>query len=193
MKMIQNILILFLIASCASAPKQEALTSFSDSHPSCQIEASDLQLSVLKTSETGLTRGLKTSGSLVFTTIGYVTDVVVIGAGVVSLAWLCGESSGGNCLDVAFTPLSEFDYTGIGNWTFDKTASWRCPYVDHISQAIRKSAKCNYEHEHFIEAYEQLQFLEQNRVMKNCLSNLEEERVSDLRNSFPSASGSNLR
>lgn len=168
------ILSLLLIASCASAPKKEAITNFSQSHPSCQIKAEDLDLTVFKTSSNGITRGMKTSGSLIFTTVGYLTDVVVISASVIGLAYLCGDHFAVDCVDA--TDMFEGGYTGIGNWTFDKTERWRCPYVDHISEAVRESAECNYKKNHYIEAFEQMNFLARNDVMKTCSSDLERQK-----------------
>lgn len=175
--MLKNILILLLITACSSAPKKE-LKNFSDSHPACQIDAKDLDLSLLDASGQNLSRGIKTSGSLMFTTVGYVTDVAIIGAGIITLAWLCGDVFAADCVDAA--DLVEGDYNGIGNWTFDQTAKWRCPYVDHISKAVRESADCNYKHEHFIEAFEQMNFLERNKVMRDCTTTQEQNKVSDL-------------
>lgn len=174
--MIKKIMILILISACASAPKKE-LSNFSDSHPSCKIDSKDLNLSILESSGNNLARGIKTSGSLMFTTVGYVTDVAIIGAGIITLAWLCGDVFAVDCVDAA--DLVEGDYKGVGNWTYDQTEKWRCPYVDHISQAVRESAECNYKHEHFIEAFEQMNFLERNKVMRDCTTSLERDEVNN--------------
>nr|MBA2405305.1 hypothetical protein [Bdellovibrionales bacterium] len=166
--MLQKILLLILLTACASAPKNETVRFYlSESHPSCKIHADDLDLSIFKTSEATLTRGLKSTGSLMFTTVGYATDVLLVGGGMVGLAVLCGEHFAVHCVDSS--GLFEL-YSSIGKRTYKDTATWRCPYVDHISEVVRKSAACNYQHGHYIESYEQLNFLENNQVMKECAS-----------------------
>lgn len=174
--MSKSILFLLLIAACASAPEKE-LKNFSDSHSACRIDAKDINLSIMENSQNTLSRGIKTSGSLMFTTVGFVTDVAIIGAGIITLAWLCGDVFAVDCIDAV--DLVEGDYKGVGNWTFDKTEKWRCPYVDHISKAVRESAECNYKHELFIEAFEQMNFLERDKVMRGCTTTLEREEVTN--------------
>lgn len=183
--MMQKVLMLLLLVSCASAPKHETLTSFSDSHPDCKIMSDELNLPFLKSTGESFSRGIKSTTSVMFTTVGYATDVVIVGGTIVGLAYLCQYGCSGD-----FPPLFD-SYTGVGKWTYKETASWRCPYVEHISEAVRKSAKCNYEHGNYVEAYAQLNFLNQHKVMKDCLSHLEVEKIENLRNSFTSTSGSN--
>lgn len=179
-----KLLLLLLMVGCASAPKHEALNSFSDSHPDCQIKSDDLKLPLIKSTGQTFSRSIKTTTSIMATTVGYATDVVIVGGTIVGLAYLC--QYGCSSLDI---PIFD-SYTGVGNWTYKETSSWRCPYVDHISEAVRKSAKCNYEHGNYVEAYEELNFLDHNKVMKDCLSHLEVEKVDNLRNSFTSTGGS---
>ena len=181
-----RILLLLILASCATAPKHETLTSFADSHPECKIKPDDLNLSIFRSTGESFARGITSTTSMMVTTVGYATDVVIVGGVVIGVAYLCQYG----CSDIV-APQIFNSYSSVGKWTYKETSSWRCPYVDHISQAVRKSAKCNYQHGNLVEAYAQLNFLNNNEIMSDCVSHLEVEKINNLKNTFTSASGSN--
>lgn len=177
-------LILFFLMSCASAPKKESFQkALSESHPSCQLEIDNPQRSFFTSTKENLSQGLKTTGSYVLTTLGYTSDTIFIGGGTVGIVWLCRDQAS-DCFDLLrgyFGILGETDVIGLGQHTYQKTSSWRCPYVDHLGQAIRKVAACNMRHSHFVAAYLQLDEFDLNPVLNECLTPSEKLKSKFLR------------
>lgn len=180
-----KILLLFLLVSCASTPKKHELeSSFSESHPACKLNVEKHQPSFFVAAAENLFRGIKSTGSYTLTTLGYTTDTVLVGSGVVALGWLCIEGHSSDCGDILegyVQILKSADIVSLGNKAYTGTSSWRCPYVDHITKAIREVAACNSKHSHYIAAFAQLDQVELKPILKECISSVEKLKVEELR------------
>lgn len=182
---IRLLVILILVTSCAHKLERQELQNLDYlSHEECIIKKEDLELPLFIRTSRNLESGIKSSGSYALTTVGYATDVVIFGGVVVGMVWLCGESSGGSCVDAVGNMLKlsahaadATELKGFGSSGYEATSSWRCPYVDHISQAIRDSAKCNMKKGHFSAAFAHLDLLETNLTLKKCISDREREHL----------------
>jgi hypothetical protein len=180
-----KILIFIFLVSCSSTPKKHELeSSFSESHPSCKLNIEKYEPPFYIAAADNLFRGIKSTGSYTLATIGYTSDTVFVGGGVVALGWLCLEGHStdcGNILEGYVQILKSADIVSLGNKAYSGTSSWRCPYVDHITSALREVAACNSKHSHYIAAFAQLDQVEMKPILKECISNVEKLKVEELR------------
>jgi hypothetical protein len=182
--MILRLLFIFLLSACSSAPKHTDLNLSSlESHPECKIHAKDLELPLYRQSTNLLARGMGTTGSLAITSLGLVSDVAVVTVGAVGIAALCDPSLSSACGDVIegyMGAMEKSDLLWSTKRAYVYSQKWRCPYVDHISEALRQSASCNYQRQHFIATNGILATLESNQVLNECSSEFEKNQVNEL-------------
>lgn len=184
MSKMKKIILLLFICACSSAPKHSELNlSSMESHPECKIQAEDLELPLYRQSTNLLLRGVGTTGSMAFTGLGLVSDVAVVSVGAVGIAALCDPSLSPACGDVLEGYLGAMEETDL-LWSTKRayvySQKWRCPYVDHVSKALRKSAWCNHQRQHFLAANGILATLESHQVLNECSSESEKTQVKEL-------------
>lgn len=175
-----NLLFLLLMVACASAPqKKELLQTFTGSHPACSLESMDVNSSF----KDYFIQAFPASGSMAVTTLGFVSDAAFLSLGAITVSMFCqyGPSS---CVEDFFSNYFEIleknKVLWLGKNTFHKTVKWRCMPADKVSKALRKSALCNFERGHFIHTYELITFLEGNRIINDCTSDLERLEIVKL-------------
>jgi hypothetical protein len=177
-------IILLFLSACSSAPKHSELNlSYLESHPDCKIQPEDLELPLYRQSTNLLARGMGTTGSLAITSLGLVSDVAVVTVGAVGIAAICDPSLSSACGDVIEGYLGAMEKSDL-LWSTKRayvySQKWRCPYVDHVSKALRKSALCNHKRQHFLAANGILATLETHQVLNECSSDLEKTQVKEL-------------
>lgn len=177
-----RLLILLFLASCASVPKHDQL-AFDESESACVITESDLELPFMLQTQNLLTMGLGSTSSIAVTTLGLASDVLVVGSTLIVLSPLCEYG----CHDLPESIIRGFEKSKLV-WStrraFKATEAWRCPFVDHVSRAIRKSAKCNYKRGNLVAANSILGSIKENDVLDLCSSDLEKDEVQTLMQNF---------
>lgn len=180
--MILRLLILILFASCASVPKHSQL-AFDESHPSCVIKEEDLELPIILQTKNILTTGIASTGSIAVTTLGLASDVIVVGTTAIIISPAC-QYGCGTAPEQVIAGLESAGLLWSTKRAFVYTESWRCPYVDHISKALRKSARCNFKQGQLVAANELLGIARSNETLKVCASDFEKYEVELLTQKF---------
>ncbi len=171
---------LFLIA-CSTAPSVKNLTyKQTITHQECLKPLQNLEVSAPRKIQSALLQSTGTAGSYILTSAGVVTDTVVVSTGFIGTVYLCSQGGGSSgCGEVFGGYMGVMEHLDL-LWTtkkaFNGTSTWRCPYVDHISKAMRKVSDCLYDNGEYVAAFEQLSIIESDPVMDDCLSSGEKKK-----------------
>lgn len=140
---------IFILSSCSNLKDEESFNAHLDNNRCEQALLSNEPSAKVK-----IVDGVGTSASYLVSGLGYASDIIVtVGAGLVVGVTLCSpllllEASSGSaqlsadCFAKIAGPAMEKSFLKIGENTFDKTSSWRCPNLDVISAGLRKVATC---------------------------------------------------
>lgn len=173
------------LLACTSAPSVNKLTyRESIQHQECLNPLSQLSVPFPQKVQNALFQTTGVTGSLLVTSVGVVSDTVVASGGIAGL-YLCADGNGGSgCGDLMgayFGVMEDLDLLWTTKKAYKGTSSWRCPYVDHISRAMRKVSTCIHDNGEFVAAFEQLNRLDTDDVMALCSSEFEKEKVRNLK------------
>lgn len=135
--------------------------------------------------------GTTKSTSYIATGLGYTADVALIATkGVIVGLVLCspvialdvavGNRGSGTsaCLSTSSVIFSGNSEYPLGNSTHNATKSWRCPSIDHIVKAARKSISCLADKGKKEEAKLQLSTLKSDSLIEKCASQSEKEKLA---------------
>ncbi len=184
-------LILFFFVACSTAPSVKNLTyKQTINNRGCLQPLENLEVSAPQRIQSALLQSTGTAGSYLLTSAGVVTDTVVVTSGFVGTVYLCSQGGGSSgCGEVFGGYMGIMEHMDL-LWTtkkaFTGTSSWRCPYVDHISKAFRKVSYCLHEKGEYVAAFEQLNIIEADVVLRECISNGEKLKFESLKTKLTS-------
>ena len=177
-----NVLALILLFSCASAPSPEKLAYKDIRHRECLSPLENLS-GPRNTFMNLFQQTAGAAGSVVATGAGVVSDTIVVSTGILGTVYLCSRDNFW-CEDILGGYVGIMEETDL-LWSTKKayagTASWRCPYVDHISRAYRKVSECLHEKKEYVAAFEQMSLLEHDHTINECISETEREKWQALK------------
>jgi hypothetical protein len=174
---------LILALSCTTAPPVKKLVLKDIKSKDCLKPLEDVKLNTIKTFAGLLQQTAGTAGTVVATSAGVVGDTVVVGTGLAGTFYLCARDSL-FCEDIIggyVGIMEEADMLWSTKKAYNTSTKWRCPQVDHISHAFRKVSSCLYVKGEYVAAFEQLALIEENMVMSDCMSDLEKEKIQELK------------
>ncbi|MES2526052.1 MAG: hypothetical protein V4598_03160 [Bdellovibrionota bacterium] len=171
----------FFLIACSTAPSVQQLTHDEIIHKECLAPLEDVKLSPQRQMLSLFQQTTGTAGSLLATSVGVVSDTVVVTTGIVGTAYLCVDSAFcGDVLEGYVGIMQEADLLWSTKKAYNASSSWRCPYVDHISKAFRKVSSCLHAKGEYVAAFEQLNNVEDDHVLKKCISETEREKLKVL-------------
>lgn len=176
-------LMTFFLISCATPPSVKTLTRKDIQNKACLKPLEDVKLSAIQTVGSLLQQTVGTAGTVVATGAGVVGDTIVVGTGLAGTFYLCARDSI-FCEDIMsgyVGLMEEADLLWSTKKAMKTSEKWRCPQVDHISEAFRKVSNCLYVQGEYVAAFEQLALIQENTVMSDCTSDLEREKVEELK------------
>lgn len=176
---------LFLLVACTTAPSVKRLTHEKIENKECLRPLENITVRPEQTVLGLFKQTAGTAGTVVATGAGVVSDTVVVSTGLIGTAYLCVD--GHFCDDIMggyVGIMEEADMLWTTKKAYKASSSWRCPYVDHISKAFRKVSSCLHEKKEFVAAFEQLNIIEANSVLSECVSATEKEKLEELRTQF---------
>ncbi len=179
------IFFLFLIA-CSTAPSVQQLTHDDIQHKECLAPLEEVSLSPQRQMLSLVQQTTGTAGSLMAAGVGVVSDTVVVTTGLVGSALLCGQFCHGDILELYVEGMQEANLLWTTPRVYKASSSWRCPYVDHISKAFRKVSSCLHSKGEYVAAFEQLNMVEDNKVLKRCISDFEKGKILVLKTELQS-------
>lgn len=174
---------LILTLSCTTAPPVKKLILKDIKNKECLKPLEDAKQNVIQTFAGLMQQTAGTAGTVVATGAGVVGDTVVVGTGLAGTFYLCARDSL-FCEDIIggyVAIMEEADMLWSTKKAYNTSAKWRCPQVDHISSAFRDVSHCLYVQGEYVAAFEQLALVQENMVMSDCMSDLEKERVEELK------------
>lgn len=133
--------------------------------------------------------GFGTSASYLVSGLGYASDVVItVGAGLIVGVTICspiilleskvgGGPASGNCFAKIAGPAFEKSFLKIGDTTYEKTTSWRCPNLDAISAGLRKVAGCYEQKGDISKSIAQLKKARYSKEFYDCISDKEKLKL----------------
>ncbi len=178
-------LFLFSLVACSSAPSVKKFSyAQTINHQECLKPLENVSLPFPQKIQNAVLQTTGLTGSLLVTSMGVVSDTVVASGGIAGL-YLCADGNGGHgCGDlvgVYFGVMEDLDLLWTTQKAYKGTSAWRCPHVDHISRAMRKASSCLHKNGEYVAAFEQLDRLESDEVMETCMSDVEKEKVQNLK------------
>jgi len=187
--MIMKIVLLSLFISACSSPQKHQVFAQHLAQLQCAEALANLPETQWKKIENTSKTLVKGATSVLISGPGYAVDGLVFLAGGIGILALCSPvflasalttTGSGNlsCLPAPNGVVDQYkNYKSVGHKTMKELKNWRCPDVDHISQGLRKVAKCYRQKGDEKKAQRQLSVILADTNFSNCLSARERAHV----------------
>lgn len=177
---------LFLFFACTSAPHKSSFRySETVEHDECfaKLESEKHHRQQIRIQDT-IVQTTGTTGSVIVTGFGVISDTVVLAPGVAGTILLCSKMPDLRCPGMIVHYSSFMNRLGL-LWTtekiFESTYSWRCPNVDQISKIYREVTTCLHNNKEYVAAFGQLAILESEHLLQECISEYERDEWNKLK------------
>lgn len=178
MKIYPLILVLFL--SCSHKIKKSDVAELPQNSPqACLMPLVDPPIKKDAQLSSIIRQGVGYPSSYLLTGIGFTTDIALYTGVITGAVMFCGQFSSADCFG-GLVGMFDSSYNSLGKSAYEKTELWRCPYVDHISKALRQTTECLKTNNMDKEALEQLDLIRYDKILQTCSTEFEKEEVKKL-------------